>query len=383
VEPEIMVSSSNAHSRYREVRFFGALNGIRFLCIAAVLWHHSPAFAAMEDPARILMRGFTGVDFFFVLSGFLITTLLLREEARRGRFSLAGFYRRRMLRILPVYFLVITAVSAYYVLWQSREDLAPLVPYYYLFLANFLKEDIPLLAITWSLSIEEQYYLIWPLLLMVLGFSMWARASVLVVLTMICVLSAAGALAFLGWQPVETEHAVWGLPATGYSAILIGSVLAVVLHTRRGFDLIHAALGRRVAPIVCFAALIAGYAALPVTLQGWPNLVLHVTMAACIASVVVREDTILHPVLSVSPVARMGEISYGIYLYHLIGLHAANVAAARSGLEAAASPWAVTLLYLVAAIVISELSFRYYESYFLRLKDRRPRSLPTRSRPSV
>ena len=69
-----------------------------------------------------------GVDFFFVLSGFLITTLLLREERHTGRISLVGFYKRRLLRIVPVYFLVVTAVSAYFVLWKGREELAPLVP---------------------------------------------------------------------------------------------------------------------------------------------------------------------------------------------------------------------------------------------------------------
>lgn len=155
-----------AYRRYKDASFFGSLNGIRFLCIIAVMWHHSPMSSMLSGEFPLLGRGFLGVDFFFVLSGFLITTLLLREEERQGRFSLANFYRRRALRIVPPYFLLITAVAGYYVVWKGQEHLAPLVPYYYLFLSNFLIDDIPLLTITWLLAVEEQYYLMWSLLLL-------------------------------------------------------------------------------------------------------------------------------------------------------------------------------------------------------------------------
>ena len=96
------IDAGGSFASYRETRFFASLDGLRCFCILLVLWHHSPAFVALDRPDGILGRGFTGVDFFFVLSGFLITTLLLREEDRDGRFSLRGFYRRRILRIVPV-----------------------------------------------------------------------------------------------------------------------------------------------------------------------------------------------------------------------------------------------------------------------------------------
>ena len=160
--------AGRAHEGYRGLRRFGSLDGLRFLCIGAVLWHHSPLFNAGEFSARILHRGFTGVDFFFVLSGFLITSLLLREAEARGRFSLSGFYRRRALRILPVYYLLVTAIGAYYIWGKGAAEYLGYMPFYYLFLANFLQGDVPLLSPTWSLSVEEQYYLLWPLLLMLL-----------------------------------------------------------------------------------------------------------------------------------------------------------------------------------------------------------------------
>ncbi len=161
------MQSSDTHGEFLARRHFGSLDGIRCLSVGAVLWHHSPLFNPGDEPLRLLERGFLGVDLFFVLSGFLITTLLLREETREGRFSITGFYWRRILRILPVYFLLVTALSIYYVLIRGESQYGPLVPFYYVFLANFLIEDIPLLAPTWSLSVEEQYYLIWPLILLV------------------------------------------------------------------------------------------------------------------------------------------------------------------------------------------------------------------------
>ncbi len=219
-----------AHEKYRETRFFGSLNGLRFLCIIAVMWHHSPAFGSLDKSIMLLNRGFLGVDFFFVLSGFLITTLLLREEARDGRFSLRGFYWRRALRIVPVYFLVVTVLSFYWIVVKGQGHLTPLVPYYYLFLSNMLVEDIPLLSITWSLAAEEQYYLIWPMLLLIVPA--WGRMRLWVLLALIafCVFSAAGLFAPLGVRPVATEYAIWKLPASSYSAILIGSLAAIVLH---------------------------------------------------------------------------------------------------------------------------------------------------------
>ncbi len=93
------------YDAYLRRRHFGSLDGLRALCIGAVLWHHSPLMDP-ASPVQLLTRGFTGVDMFFVLSGFLITTLLLREEQATGRISLSAFYWRRALRILPGYLLL-------------------------------------------------------------------------------------------------------------------------------------------------------------------------------------------------------------------------------------------------------------------------------------
>ena len=118
-------SDAAAHAAYRDRRRFGNLDGLRFICIFMVLWHHFTPFPYLEQWMGF-RRGFLGVDFFFVLSGFLITTLLLREASQTGRISLRNFYLRRILRIVPVYFFVVTCVSAYYILVKGRTELLEL-----------------------------------------------------------------------------------------------------------------------------------------------------------------------------------------------------------------------------------------------------------------
>ena len=118
---------AEAHAAYLHQRRFASLDGVRCLCIAAVLWHHSPLMDP-ASPVQLLTRGFVGVDMFFALSGFLITTLLLREERAKGAISLSGFYWRRALRILPAYLLLLAAMSAYWIGVKGQRELMPLVP---------------------------------------------------------------------------------------------------------------------------------------------------------------------------------------------------------------------------------------------------------------
>lgn len=358
--PDLARTTAEAFAAYRATVRFSCLDGLRFFCILAVLWHHGPVWSELATTTPILGRGFLGVDFFFVLSGFLITTLLLREEARTGRFSLRGFYWRRLLRIVPVYVFVVTLVSVYYVIIRDETQYAGLVPFYYLFLSNFLVTHIPLLGPTWSLAVEEQYYLLWPLLLLALP-----RRWVLPVLAVLIAVNVAGILSVfapLGIVPVETGVLRIALPNATYAPILMGSAVALVLHDRRGFAGAWALLGGRLAPLLAFAVLLALIALAPPDLRGWPNLAIHLAMSACLVTLVIRDRNVLTPLMSLRWVARVGEISYGLYLYHLIAL--AVVTKALPGL----TPIGVFLAYSVLAIAMAEMSFRTLEKVFRRLR---------------
>lgn len=354
-----------AYDTFRDTRHFASLDGLRFLCITAVIWHHSPLIG-LATPGFILpARGFVGVDFFFVLSGFLITTLLLREESEHGRFSLPAFYWRRALRILPIYFFVVTLVGSYYVFVKGDADAGALLPWYYLFLANFLVTDIPLLAPTWSLAVEEQYYLIWPALLLLLP-----RRHVLPVLLVLIALNViiiSGGFAWTGLTAPHFGPLRLALPNATYAPILIGSGLAMILHQPNGFAALNATLGHRLAAPLGLAGLVAALALLPQDLRGWPNLMIHLIMAATLTALVVREDNALAPILRLRPIARIGQISYGIYLYHLIALHIAGMILPRFGID---SGWATFFLYYAISIAIAELSFRTLERFFMRFRHR-------------
>ena len=364
------MTAAEAYKDYMQRKYFGSLDGLRCFCIALVLWHHRERILpeSIELP-MIFSRGFTGVDFFFVLSGFLITTLLLREEAQEGRFSLGGFYKRRILRIIPVYFLVVTLAAVWWIGIRGQEKWWAYLPYYYVFLANFLEVDIPLLAPTWSLSVEEQFYMVWPLLMLALPVLRW-RVPLLLVLIALIYASAQGLLPRI--TVYRDANVFIALPDAAYGALLLGALMAITLNHPKGFAALWGLLGRRQAPLVLFVALCIAWQVLPGVLRGWPSLVMHTLMVAILASITMREDHVLAPLLSLRPIARIGVISYGLYLWHLFGLHIGNEAAAAFGLSGLVANWVSMPIYLVASVALAELSFRYFESYFLKLRHPKP-----------
>lgn len=362
-------SVREAHDAYLRTKRFGSLDGIRCISIVLVLWHHSPANLPEYNYPMLLHRGFTGVDFFFVLSGYLITTLLLREEDRNGRISLLGFYWRRALRIIPIYFLMVTLAAVWWIGFRGQEFWWGHLPYFYAFLANFLNEKMPLLGQMWSLAVEEQYYLVWPAALLLLPTHALFRMILLAALIVFCVLISQGVLPKIEMIP-PTERATFYLPTTPYSAILIGSFTGVALHWQPSFGAIWRVLRHPLSPTALFIALILAWQFLPEILRGWPDFVMHMLMAASIASVVVRENHSMARVLGNASIARIGAISYGIYVWHFVGLHFGNQATESLGFAGALGHWTATILFVAASIIIAEISFRYFESYFLRLRYR-------------
>ena len=351
-------NADEAFATYRDTRFFINLNGLRFICIAMVLWHH--ATPVDVDTLKLFGRGFMGVDFFFVLSGFLITALLLREARERGQFSLRSFYVRRALRILPIYVFVVSAVAGYYILIRGQTEFLHLLPYYYLFLSNFLTEHITTLGITWSLSVEEQYYMIWPALLLILPTT--ARVPVLVALIAANVLVGMGLLPL---DPVAAGPLVFKLPNATYAPILMGSLLAILLEGRRGFVWTWRLFGNWWAALVLMVVLVFALEFTPQNIKGWPNLLIHSVMAATLAALVVRGRTVLTPLLGAPVVARIGEISYGIYLYHLIGLDIWTRLSSAIGLD---DGWLRLFGYSAISIAMAEVSFRTLEAWFRRFR---------------
>jgi peptidoglycan/LPS O-acetylase OafA/YrhL len=349
--------SRAAHARFLQTKIFGSLDGLRAIAILAVLWHHAPR--AAESRFVLAGRGFLGVDLFFVISGFLIVTLLLRERRRHGAVSLRHFYARRFLRIFPAYYLTLALVAAQAFLTHGntapalRHDL----PYAVFYVSN-LVPMLSLLSITWSLSAEEQFYLVVPALEKWLGRGMAIFLPVAYVL--VC-------LPPLGFE------AGWHLPGffrqTTFGPILLGVMLAHALDDPRGYGWLWRLLRHPASPLGAAVLVIAACCQPAADITGWPRIGVHAALLLLVASCVVREAHALQPLLRLPPLRRIGVVSYGIYLYHMLVRHFVDKAAQGFAPSGARE----VILFGALALVswgVAEASFRLFETRFLTLKKR-------------
>lgn len=326
-----------SYDEYRSTRVFTALDGLRALSVIAVIWQHT---SGNPGPAFFSKGGF-GVEFFFAISGFLITTLLLRERDRTGMISLRGFYARRTLRIMPLYYLVL---AAYVVLTlamradteQGRsfiENLPAFATYTSNWFVDLAGGEGVTFYFAWSLATEEQFYLFWPPVLVaaLAAAGLLRRGSLALPLCALGALVTVNQLALAaagrigggprGVDPAGAEltgapHSPAALAVTILASlslpILLGSATAVLLHRRRVFEAVAPVL----TSVWCAPALVI----LTLASLVWdtPKQLTQVCMVLLVASVCATERTVLHPVLRWRPLAHVGVVSYGVYLMHML-----------------------------------------------------------------
>lgn len=357
-------SVDGAHARFLETKVFNSLDGLRAVSILAVVWHHVHGWHGALWPQgmpastdwSISQRGFLGVDLFFVISGFLIVTLLLREQKRAGDISLRGFYMRRFLRIFPAYYLMLAVVGgmAYLKPGTNSEATHRELLFAVFYLSNLVPMVSPL-GITWSLAAEEQFYVVAPTL------EKHGRRLLPVLLPLLYVVVSLPAVGFFpGIEMPEFFR------RTTFGPILLGVMLAHVLDSSRGYGIALRLLGHWSSPlfVVPLVTLAIGC---PEGVDGVPRLSIHWSLLLLLASCVIREDHALTSLLSLPPIRRIGVVSYGIYLYHAIALYVTYRTLRYLDVSselilfvaAAAASWAV-----------AEVSYRTYESRFLSLKSR-------------
>jgi peptidoglycan/LPS O-acetylase OafA/YrhL len=330
--------------------YMPALDGVRAFAVLGVMAFHSGL--------PFLPAGFLGVDTFFVLSGFLITSLLLGEWGRRATIGLRRFWARRARRLLPALLAVIVFVVLYarYVAAPGtypdlRADALGALFYSanWHFIAaggNYFVQTgaVSPLTHTWSLAIEEQFYLLWPLL--VLGLLRLTRD--LRVLLALCVAGALGSaleMGLLSSSGANLTRLYYGTD-THAQCLLVGAALAVALGRLAGQRAqvggpatwrVDSRAGRSLLAAVGVAGAL-GSAALwwRATYTGtflWRGgfLLAALATAAVLVSVVCAEDTWLARALALGPVRYLGRISYGLYLWHFPLFQWAD--AARTGLR--------------------------------------------------
>jgi peptidoglycan/LPS O-acetylase OafA/YrhL len=345
-----------------------ALDGLRGLAVAAVLLYHSQfGFAA---------GGYLGVSLFFTLSGFLITSLLLTQVREQGRVRLGTFWSRRARRLLPAATIALAGVLLYGATIASGDQLRGLrvdvlaalgyVANWRFYLSGqsytaLFSSPSPVLHF-WSLAIEEQFYLVFPLLV---AFVVWVTRARRHLLGLI--LSAgivASVLAGRVLYGTSGSSRVYYGTDTRSAELLIGALLAVIVAGRVNPT-------RASSPRARGFATIAGAAALGVMVWWWTTveqqspwlyrggLALH----ACCAAIVIaaaRVDGPFARALAWRPLARLGLISYGVYLFHWpVFLW---LTADRTGL----APVPLLALRLFVTLTIAITSFVFVEQPILR-----------------
>ena len=283
--------------------YFASLDGLRAFSILSVILYH----AASKTGWINHFHGWLGVDIFFVLSGFLITFLLCREKRDTGGVDLGAFYIRRAFRILPVYaavllvYVVLTGFSANAEKWHQ---FALNLPFYLSFMNEYAHTTNggAVFGYTWTLGVEEKFYLLWPFLLFVaLAANRWKRGIL-----------AALYLGLIALAPVRYEE------ARSYSGLLVGCFLALALSSERPAWIWQRI--RRIPVIVPFGLVIFGFWL--IDRGGKSYLFVFSWMMAILVAHLLTTPSWLRTILSHDVLTWLGKRSYGMYLVHGLALDA-------------------------------------------------------------
>jgi len=340
------------------------LDGIRGVSILLVFGlHFTP---------DLVPGGYFGVEVFFVLSGFLITALLLQEWRRKGAISLKDFYLRRIFRLGPALFVYLILLASYALIFMSRDharDIYIGVLLTLTYVSNWviaLNPGFPagILAITWSLAVEEQFYFFWPLtLFLLLSCRLQPRKIVLVIVTGLCF---AILYRFFLFEQGATFRRLYYATDTRADGLLWGCLLACLLTS----DLVYKSrwLETVMKVLTLGAVLLLAFLVLtvksdnPMLFKGVFTLA-TIAITVCIATVVMWPAFPAFGILKLQPLVWIGRISYGLYLWHWPVRGFVFGAASRPA-------FGRIVMAIVLTFVIAGLSFYLVEQPFLKMKKR-------------
>jgi peptidoglycan/LPS O-acetylase OafA/YrhL len=372
---------SQREGAVRVVRpYWPQLDGIRAIAVTAVV--------LMHDSYGLTPGGFIGVDLFFVLSGFLITHLLLTEIREiSGGVQFGRFYMRRILRLYPALIVLVLLMWPAYSLDPSVFGVpAHAMPYWSMALAalfyysNFYNGyAYNVLAHTWSLSIEEQFYLVWPVVLTLISRYAGKRTGLAIVFALIC---AAMGLRLFVWHlgyvnPLGPTY-VW--PFCRMDSLLAGAMIAMIYPG----DQFQRTSGVRFHTGAIFAVGLAIFSVLVLKLDiqvsarsmiswGYPG-VAFICAVLIVAALYSRPRDWHYRFLTLPFMRFVGKRSYGIYIYHLLVFRLLEPLRLKHSTYNFA---AVFVLRILITLLVAGLSYRYVEQPVIRLKKRFEPSLGT------
>lgn len=372
-------------------KHYPALDGLRGIAVLMVIWFHSlcsvasQCFVINQSVPELefwyhiyyvaSMFGHTGVDLFFVISGFLITGILI--DTRNDKNCLKNFYIRRSLRIFPAYYAGLLILIIFMIANNNMEQvlsLRMLLHVFYLqnWWPSFTAGEFRLLSHTWSLAIEEQFYLFWPAIF--LSFYNGKLRSVLI----LCI-SLIAASWFLRLYLSDIEKYKWAYTSTfsRVDALILGALLSVACksHLKRMKEHAHffkyavIILSILILVFFIFNANTTAIAHREMTKIGLSLFALFYT--ALIAYIFLCSDkAIINRVLSCSFLRSNGQVSYGLYIVHVPVIEALAFL-----IFAAQIPmiWGQIIIFIVGYLVslnIASLSYTFFEKPILKLKDK-------------
>jgi peptidoglycan/LPS O-acetylase OafA/YrhL len=371
-------------------KHYPAIDGLRGVAVLLVMWFHSSYFVmiTIDKPLGgvswayyiFSVMGETGVDLFFVLSGFLITGILIDTCHQKHNFR--NFYIRRILRIFPLYYGVLFVFLAYFLYIFGLDGLDHgKIGLHLFYLQNWMfshnADQFILLDHTWSLAVEEQFYLLWPLVLLSFYKAGKMRPAMLLCLGLIA-LSWCLRL-YLGWN--EAYKWAYTFTPARFDNLAFGALLSLLCiqkspwlkHLRKVSPYIIAVCFVMVSTLMFLGAMKSG------DVEGanhasvvYGLIIFSVLHASLLAYVFLNPTTnLLNCILSIKPMRMLGKISYGLYLFHVpVMMIGVRFLYDNSSL----GYWPAHVIVLLGgggvSFLMAYLSYHFYEKLFLRLKDK-------------
>jgi peptidoglycan/LPS O-acetylase OafA/YrhL len=360
--------------------FFENLDGLRAIAALAVIFYHMSLWYAFPNEKIYSyikklfsfgrVGGSLGVTFFFILSGFLITFLLFIEQENNNKINILKFYMRRILRIWPLYYLtVLIGFLAYPKMFELSGDAYNETGNLFLYLifgANFdpiylQGSHNPILGVHWSVAIEEQFYLIWPLL-----FIFFSRTrSFLICLAAIIVLSEFFTNFVYSW-PVKYYHLF-----SNIKYLAFGALIAAICYNKK--ELIIKQISRIPKTLnitIYFICLVLLFNRTQINII-LPNhkFIFNILAMSFFGYVLIDQNfstNSLFKIGKIKSLSWLGKISYGLYLNHMIAISIIISIFPKDETYL----FTKFLLTIIITIVMSHLSHKYYESFFISLKNK-------------
>jgi len=366
-----------------EKKYFENLDGLRFFCFLSVFLYHSfyTEYIEIKESSiytflkiDLFGNGNIGVNFFFVLSGFLISYLLIVEKKTLGKINLRFFWIRRILRIWPLYFFcVIFGFILFPYIKQffgepSNETANPI--YYIFFINNFdlIKNGQPdssILGVLWSIAIEEQFYLIWPIILSIIPLKKYWIAFLLVIIT---------SLVYRALNDVYILHECHTLSCIGDMAVGgLGAWLILQYNKVKEFII---NIDRKKIFLIYILFFVFYFFRDELLLSNYCIRIFERSLIAFFILFIILEQSYainsFFKVGRLKKISFLGTISYGLYCFHFIGILISITL--MKIFKFNSELWQVlfleTITSLIITIFISNISYKYFESFFLKFKSK-------------